>query len=146
MEIMRQQEFTFPAKEKKMQEKFGFKSHWRKFGITTGKGTEVSYQIHFDKHDHQQQVLIGLYQMVFPDWDQIFKIHGYPNTGEDLWKFICRQFQEFDRTHHPNCMPGGIWMNNGFSANHVLEDWEISFENCLVEYNEQIQTEKEMRS
>lgn len=129
-----------------MQEKFGFKSHWRKFGITTGKELKSRIKSIFDKHDHQQQVLIGLYQMVFPDWDQIFKIHGYPNTGEDLWKFICRQFQEFDRTHHPNCMPGGIWMNNGFSANHVLEDWEISFENCLVEYNEQIQTEKEMRS
>ena len=129
-----------------MQEEFRYESNWRKFGITTGEELKSHIKDIFDKHDHQQQVLIGLYQMVFPDWYRIVKIHGYPTAGEDLWQYICRQFQEFDRTHHPDCMPGGIWMNTGFSVNHHLEGWEISFENCLVEYNEQIQSEKEMNS
>ena len=124
-----------------MQEEFRSESHWRKFGITTGEELRSHIKDIFDKHDHQQQVLIGLYQMVFPDWYRIVKIHGYPTAGEDLWQYICRHFQEFDRTHHPDCMPGGIWMNTGFSVNYQLEGWEISFEYCQVEYNDQIKQE-----
>jgi hypothetical protein len=49
----------------------------------------------FAGNDKQQQVLIGFYQIVFPDWNRIIKIHGYPIAGEDKWSFICRLFQEF---------------------------------------------------
>jgi hypothetical protein len=121
-----------------MQEKFGLKSHWRKIGINTIGELKSCIQTIFAENDHQQHVLIGLYHMVFPDWDQIFKIHGYPSTGEDLWMFICRQFQEFDQIHHPNCMPGGAWMNLGFSVNRELPPWEIGFENCTIEYADQM--------
>ena len=88
----------------------------------------------FENHDHQEKVLIDLYRMVFPDWDRIAKIRGYPEAGNDLWKFICRLFQDFDWEHHPDCLAGGAWMNWGFSVNGQIGPWEISFDNCSITY------------
>lgn len=127
-----------------MDNRFTSKSNWKKLGITSKGELKSSIIAIFEKSDHQEQVLIGLYRMVFPDWDQIAKINGYPEAGDDLWKFICRLFQKFDQDHHPDCMPGGAWMNTGFSVNHNLEGWGISFENCQLEYDKPIQSEKEM--
>jgi hypothetical protein len=88
----------------------------------------------FTKHDHQEDVLIELYKLVFPEWDKISRIKGYPEVGYDLWLFICRLFQKFDQKYHPGCLPGGAWMNTGFSVNHNLEGWEINFDSCEVEF------------
>ena len=88
----------------------------------------------FEKHSHQADVLIDIYRMVFPEWERIRKVKVYPESGDSLWKFICGKFQTFDRMHHPDCMPGGAWMNKGFSVNHKLPPWEISLDNCSVEY------------
>jgi hypothetical protein len=86
----------------------------------------------FCKHDHQETVLIDLYRMVFPDCDNIRRIDGFPEAGNDLWKFICDLFIDFDRKHHPDCLKGGAWMNSGFSSNSKLGSWEISLDNCKV--------------
>jgi hypothetical protein len=75
---------------------------------------------------------VAIYKLVMPDWDNIEKIHGFPEAGNDLWKFICRQFIAFDEKHHPNVFKGGIWMNSGFSSNGHLDPWEISFDSCQV--------------
>lgn len=29
-------------------------------------------------------------------------------------------------------MPGGIWMNNGFSSDHSLPDWEVGMDGVSV--------------
>ncbi len=86
----------------------------------------------FSKHDHQENVLIDLYKMVFPDWNKIKRIEGFPEAGTALWQFICDQFIDFDRKHHPDCFKGGAWMNAGFSSNCKLGAWEISRDNCKV--------------
>lgn len=122
-----------------MKNKFELKSHCKKLNLHNRDELESHITAIFEKSDHQEQVLIGLYRMVFSDWDRISKINGYPEAGDDLWKFICQQFQKFDKAHHPDCFAGGIWMNSGFSVNHNLEAWEISFDNCQVEYNKPIQ-------
>ena len=124
-----------------MDNRFESKSIWKHLGITRRDELKSRIMAIFENSDHQEQVLIGLYRMVFPDWDQIVKITGYPEAGDDLWKFICRLFQKFDQDHHPNCMAGGAWMNTGFSVNHHIKGWEISLENCEVEYNNQIKQE-----
>ena len=82
----------------------------------------------------QQQVVVDLYKLVLPDWDQIQNLKGHPEVGMELALFICRKFQEFDRQHHPSCMPAGAWMNYGFSVNRELDPWAISFENCTPMY------------
>ncbi len=91
----------------------------------------------FEKHQTQGEVLTDLYRtLIFPDWDRIKTVKGYPECGVEMWKYICRLFMEFDKKFHLNVMPGGLWMNTGFSSNRDLDDWEISFNNCSVEYEE----------
>ena len=77
------------------------------------------------------------FKMVLPDWDLIRKVEGFPEAGNDLWRFICLCFQEFDRRNHPDVMPAGAWMNSGFSVNHELSPWEIGFKNCSVVYKDE---------
>ena len=88
----------------------------------------------FQEHDDQGKVIIALYRMVFPDWDRIKSIQDHPETGDSLWKFICREFQKFDQEHQPDCLPGGAWMNLGFSVNRKFGPWEINSENCSITY------------
>ncbi len=99
------------------------------------KALKAQIKTFFEKHDHQNKVIIDIYRMVFPDWDKIKAIKGYPETGDELWKFICGLFQTFDREHHPDCLAGGAWMNWGFSTNTKLGPWEVNFENCSVTYH-----------
>lgn len=110
--------------------------HWRMLGISNTECLKKSITAVFDRCDHQQTVLIELYKLLFPGWDCITKIEGYPDAGCDLWRFICRLFQEFDRKHHSGCMPGGLWMNAGFSMDSELQPWEVSFKNCHLKYRE----------
>jgi len=74
---------------------------------------------------HQVEVVEALYRLVFPDYDDIVKICGFPEAGEKLSKLIWQKFFEFDRKHHPDVMQGGRWMNNGFSTNKDLGEWEV---------------------
>lgn len=79
----------------------------------------------FASSTHQVEVVEALYRLAFPDYDDIVKLNGFPETGKKLSKLIWDKFFEFDRKHHPNVMQGGRWMNNGFSTNENLGDWEV---------------------
>ncbi|MBU4352998.1 MAG: hypothetical protein KJ939_08030 [Nanoarchaeota archaeon] len=114
-------------------------THWQRLGIKDLKTLKEHIKAIFDKYQHQEEVLIALYKMVFPEWDQIDKVEGFPAAGNDLWQFICRCFQEFDRRNHPEVMPAGAWMNSGFSVNYELSPWEIGFKKCSVVYKDEIE-------
>jgi hypothetical protein len=88
----------------------------------------------FQDQDDQGNVIINLYKMVYPDWDRIKTIQGHPEIGNALWKFICREFIEFDQKYHPDCFAGGAWINQGFSVDKVLGPWEISLKNTTITY------------
>jgi hypothetical protein len=79
----------------------------------------------FASSNHQAEVVEALYRLAFPDYDDIVKLDGFPEAGERLSKLIWDKFFEFDFAHHPDVMPGGRWMNNGFSTNKKLGDWEV---------------------
>ncbi len=113
------------------------KRHWQRLGIKDLKTLKEHIKAIFDKYQHQEEVLIDLYKMVLPDWDQIDKVEGFPAAGYDLWQFICLCFQNFDRRNHPDVMPGGAWMNSGFSVNRELSPWEIGFKKCSVVYKDE---------
>jgi len=98
------------------------------------KALKAHIKAFFEKHDHQEKVIIDLYRMVLSDWDKIKTIKGHPETGDELWKFICRQFQIFDLEYHPDCLAGGAWMNWGFSVNRKLGPWDISLSSCTITY------------
>ena len=106
--------------------------HWQQMGIDSITAIKKTIETIFQKHSHQEYVLIDIYKLVFPEWDRIERIKGYPEAGNDLWNFICRLFMEFDRKHHPDCFAGGAWMNIGFSVNPALSPWDICFRRCQV--------------
>ena len=106
--------------------------HWKTLGIGDTDDLKKYIEAIFERYENQSDVLVDIYKLVFPDWDRIEKVHGFPEAGNDLWKFVCRKFIAFDEKHHPNVFKGGIWMNTGFSSNGYLKPWELSFENCTV--------------
>ncbi|MHA2094584.1 MAG: hypothetical protein ACW98F_08145 [Candidatus Hodarchaeales archaeon] len=88
----------------------------------------------FENQDHQADVLIGLYKYVFPDWDNIESIDGWPKISYDTSLYICQKFMDFDKIYHPNVMNGGLWMNKGFSVDYDVDDWKVYVDDCKVEY------------
>ncbi len=106
--------------------------HWLRLGLTSEDALMDYIRGVFEKFDHQADVIIEIYKLVLPDWDQIEMVNEPPEAGSRLWKFICGEFIQFDKMHHPNVFKGGIWMNNGFSSNSNLDPWELSFKNCKV--------------
>lgn len=89
----------------------------------------------FKTHDHQHDVMLALYRLAFPDWDYISTIDGWPSVSPATGKAIALLWQTFDQKHHPDVLPGGFWMNKGFSTHGAeeLDDW-IILVNCDVEY------------
>ena len=90
----------------------------------------------FDGKDHQGDVGLALYRLVFPDWDTIESITGWPKVGSELSQYIWLKFIAFDQKHHPEVLAGGMWMNSGFSsygADHV-PIWAVDESNCVVKY------------
>lgn len=103
--------------------------------IRTVRDLQIHLQKIFEEANHQTSILVKLYKLLFPDWENIQRIEGYPEVGQGLWDYICNLFIEFDRVNHPECFNGGLWLNNGFASNDRLDPWAISLENCRVVYS-----------
>lgn len=85
----------------------------------------------------ESDALVAVYRMVYPQWDAIEKIGddqvSWPECNRDTWKRICAWFQELTahlnqaRAYDKQVMPGGVWMNTGFSAHHEKQvaDWHV---------------------
>ena len=89
----------------------------------------------FQNHHHQTKVVNQIYRLFVPEWERLKYIQGYPHSGEDLWKYICELFLEFDHQHHPQSQAGGIWVSRGFIMNTTLGPWEVSLEHCSLNYH-----------
>ena len=88
----------------------------------------------FEKADHQNSALVGIYKLFIPDWEKIERLEGFPTVGQEMWCYICNLFIDFDQKCHPNVINGGLWINCGFSSNPDLGPWEISFDQCSFIY------------
>lgn len=118
---MSDEQHTFAAK---------CREHWERMNHSDPAVLRKRILEIFSRHTNQQDVVVDLYRLVLPEWDRIKKLDGYPGAGRELTRFICRRFQEFDRAYHPDYLPGGAWINWGFSISDELDPWGISFENC----------------
>jgi hypothetical protein len=103
-------------------------------GITSKEKLQHRLQEIFERAEHQDSALVMVYQLLFPDWDRIKQIEGFPVVGQAMWCYICNLFIDFDQQHHPGIFKGGLWFNNGFSSCNELGPWEISFDGCDVVY------------
>ena len=115
--------------------KNGSKNHLADQGIKSIRDLQVHLQIIFEESDHQGSVIVKLYKMLFPDWEKIHRIEGFPTVGKALNEYIFNLFVAFDQEHHLSVFNGGAWINQGFSTNESLEPWEISLGNCKVIYS-----------
>jgi hypothetical protein len=81
----------------------------------------------FKESKHQRQAADELSRLVFPNYDNISKIHGYPRVSQETSVRLFEQFIAFDREHHPDVLPGGLWLNCGFSGtcSRDLPDWSV---------------------
>ena len=80
---------------------------------------EVKVRKLFVKCDHQADVVGQLFRMLFPEWDSIIELSGFPESNKETNEILMGLFMEFDRKYHPKVLAGGIWLNHGFSS---LED------------------------
>ncbi len=110
------------------------RSHMPNQKITSKMKLQHRLQEVFEKADHQNSALIGIYKLIVPDWDRIDRLEGFPEVGQDMWRYICNLFIDFDQRYHPDVFNGGIWINNGFSSSDELGPWEISLDRCNVIY------------
>ncbi len=81
----------------------------------------------FNNAKDQADALIALYRKVYPNWDKIKSVDGYPIAGKKINSYLCGKFIEFDKIHHPDVLHGGLWINNGFSGldNDNVGNWEV---------------------
>jgi hypothetical protein len=81
----------------------------------------------FEFADDQSIAWLMLYELVYPNWNEINKLDGYPQVNEFTNEYIMSKFIELDKKYHPDVISGGLWLNLGFSSlnTHTLPDWEI---------------------
>ncbi|WDP89024.1 MAG: hypothetical protein HUN04_04470 [Desulfobacter sp.] len=108
--------------------------HMSNQGITSKEKLQHQLQQIFEQAEHQQAALIGLYKMIFPNWERIERLEGHPVVGRHMWRYIANLFIDFDQRHHPKVFKGGLWVSTGFSSSNELGPWEISFDRCRVIY------------
>ena len=98
---------------------------------------EADVKAIFETATEQADYIVGIYKLVFPDWDAIDKIKGWPSINEHTWKAICRMAMDWDKLH-TDCLAGGAWMNSGFSSLHGkdLPNWAVSMKEVVVVMNE----------
>ena len=90
----------------------------------------------FKEANHQEEIVIGLYKLALPDWDNIKKVNGWPTINKSTNEHLFIKFREFDRKKHPNVIAGGLWLNMGFSSldSNYLNDWEIDTSHLALTY------------
>lgn len=83
------------------------------------------------EHEHQADILFALYREVYdgsvidrPPWAIVKSVDGWPKIGSAAHKYVTEKFIVHDRLHHRRCIAGGLWMNNGFSHDESLGDWD----------------------
>lgn len=84
--------------------------------------------------EHQQDVVVAIYKLAYPRWDDITEIDGWPTIGRPLAEYIFEKCIAFDKKHHPDVFAGGLWMNNGWSVDSSNLEWTIDMSTAKATY------------
>jgi len=90
----------------------------------------------FEEAKDQGDYLIRLYKHAFPYWEKIKKIDDWPKVHIKTWLYITEKAISFDKIHHPNVLPGGLWLNNGFSSTDNIKPWHVDISEVKIIYEE----------
>ena len=77
------------------------------------------------KADNQYDAFIAVYRLVYPNWDRIASLDGWPTAGAEVSTYVHAAFIAFDKVHHPEVMAGGLWFNRGWSTDKNLPPWSV---------------------
>ena len=89
----------------------------------------------FKSASDQREVLSKLYDYVTNfRFKKARKVVGYPRLNPEDHKRITELFMEFDRKHHPDVIPGGLWLNAGFSSDKSVPKGHADLSGMIVEY------------
>lgn len=89
--------------------------------ITKERGEAIG-----DQATNQSEFTLGMYAELYgDDWDRVTGVGGFPKMGEKIADLAWKMAIDIDKKFHPNVMAGGMWMNNGFSTDKTLGDWEV---------------------
>ncbi len=96
------------------------------------KLTQAQVDACFEGKTDQWQVLDALYRAVYgEDWDRlndpsIHRMDGWPTVSATTAKYILTKYVAFDKEHHPDLLPGGMWaLGKGFSVDKSMPDWRV---------------------
>jgi hypothetical protein len=81
----------------------------------------------------QGAALVSLFKLVFPEFDEIAGLDGFPKINKETNEYLFKLWIAFDQKYHPDVINGGCWMNYGWSSaagNEHLAFLEV--ERCAV--------------
>ena len=85
----------------------------------------------FEKAEHQAEYIIGMYVLAYgaERWERITSVNGWPKVNERTALDLMDRAIHKDIKLHPDVVPGGGWMNRGFSCDTQdslgLADYEV---------------------
>lgn len=91
----------------------------------------------FSRAKTQADYIIALYRHCVPNFDRITTVENTPRCSKQTWLEICRRAQAFDTQHHKKVLPGGCWMNSGFSTGFSFEGKEYKLPYMTVVWETQ---------
>lgn len=70
----------------------------------------------FAESNHQVDVVLGLYKMAYGPrhWPRVAAMDDYPGVCEEDNKKFMERMIRFDEKHHPETLPGSVWLRRGF--------------------------------
>ena len=97
--------------------------------------------MHFIEAKKPGLLMESIYALVIPNWDKVKAVRGHPRCGVELWKHIGRRWIDHDIIYNrqqplaERITPGGAWIQNGFSADDTLFEWEATIVDCPIIYD-----------
>ena len=90
----------------------------------------------FKGSTHQSEVMLKLYKVAIPNYSKVKKIHNFPIVNNLTGAYLFTQFLNFDKKFHPSVIPGGRWLDSGFSTREDLnlDDFTVSINRSSIEY------------
>src|SRR5687768_8356443 len=83
----------------------------------------------------QAEIIVGIFKMIYPDWNEIETLLDYCTCNERTNQYLFSMFIAYDKAQNAKrdirdeVMPGGAWMNYGFSnldpEASKLKDWHV---------------------
>lgn len=81
--------------------------------------------------------MVNLYKFVFPDWDNISRVNGFPKISTNTSLYIMDEFTKYSNDVSNNSLVqfGLLWLNSGFSSDDLMKDFEVDLSNVELIYN-----------